>query len=49
MKRVETHLYERKYKTAKDEWSTLYYAIFRGWKKVQRTFPLGSVKPRRRP
>ena len=41
LKRIARHLYKRQYPTSTGEWSTLYYGIFKDWKKKRRTFPLG--------
>ncbi len=40
--RIARHLYKRQYQTASGDWSTLYYARFKDWKRVRRTLPLGS-------
>ena len=41
-KREARHLFKRQYPTSSGEWSTLYYGIFKDWKRVLRKFPLGS-------
>jgi len=42
-KRVERHLYRRKYKTSTGRWHTMYYAAFKDWKGKRRKFSLGSA------
>jgi len=45
-KREAKHLFKRQYPISSGEWSTLYYGIFKDWKRVLRKFPLGSeLKP----
>ncbi len=45
-KREARHLFKRQYPISSGEWSTLYYGIFKDWKRVLRKFPLGSeLKP----
>ena len=41
-KRIEKHLYERRYQTATGEWSRTFYVRFKDWKGVRRVFPAGS-------
>lgn len=41
-KRIEKHLYERRYQTATGEWSRTYYVRFKDWKGVRRVFPAGN-------
>jgi len=41
-KREAKHLFKRQYPTSSGDWSTLYYGIFKDWKRVLRKFPLGS-------
>jgi len=41
-KREARHLFKRQYPTSSGDWSTLYYGIFKDWKRVLRKFPLGS-------
>jgi len=41
-KRIEKHLYERRYQTATGEWSRSYYVRLKDWKGVRRVWPAGS-------
>lgn len=42
-KRVEKHLYERRYQTAIGEWSRAYYVRLKDWKGARRVWPAGST------
>lgn len=42
-KRIEKHLYERKYQTATGEWSRSYYIRLKDWKGVRRVWPAGDT------
>src|SRR4030095_5410529 len=41
-KRIEKHLYERRYQTATGEWSRAYYIGLKDWKGVRRVWPAGN-------
>lgn len=42
-KRIEKHLYERRYQTATGEWSRAYYVRLKDWKGVRRVWPAGNT------
>src|SRR5215471_17746942 len=41
-KRIEKHLYERRYQTTTGEWSRAYYIRLKDWKGVRRVWPAGN-------
>lgn len=41
-KRIEKHLYERRYQTTTGEWSRTYYIRLKDWKGVRRVWPAGN-------
>jgi hypothetical protein len=42
-KRIEKHLYERRYQKATGEWSRSYYIRLKGWKGIRRVWPAGDM------
>lgn len=42
-KRIEKHLYERRYQKATGEWSRSYYIRLKDWKGVRRVWPAGDT------
>lgn len=42
-KRIEKHLYERRYQTATGEWSRVFYVRLTDWKGVRRVWPAGNT------
>ena len=40
--RVEPYLWARKHQTQTGEWTRRFYVRFRDWKKVRRSFPVGT-------
>ena len=42
-KRIEKHLYERRYQTTTGEWSRAYYVRLKDWKGVRRVWPAGNT------
>jgi integrase len=41
-RRIEKHLYERRYQTTTGEWSRAYYMRLKDWKGVRRVWPAGN-------
>src|SRR5262245_20860850 len=41
-RRIEKHLYERRYQTATGEWSRAFYVRLKDWKGVRRVWPAGN-------
>ena len=42
-KRIEKHLYERRYQTTTGEWSRAFYVRLKDWKGVRRVWPAGNT------
>lgn len=42
-KRIEKHLYERRYQMATGEWSRAYYVRLKDWKGIRRVWPAGNT------
>lgn len=40
--KVDKHLFKRQYRKEDGEWTTLYYALFRDWKKFSVPFHSGQ-------